>query len=1006
VLSFLKKLGKKSKKETDIPSRPAAPDSLYNTIPEPAPVEPTPEPVAAYVAPEPAPVEPTPAPVAAYVAPEPAPVEPTPEPVAAYVAPEPAPVEPTPEPVAAYVAPEPAPVEPTPEPVAAYVAPEPAAVEPTPEPVAAYVAPESAAVEPTPEPVAAYVAPEPAPVEPTPEPVAAYVAPEPAPVEPTPEPVAAYVAPEPAPVEPTPEPVAAYVAPEPAPVEPTPEPVAAYVAPEPAPVEPAPEPVAAYVAPEPAPVEATPEPVAAYVAPEPAPVEPTPEPVAALSDAPGKPIESFEADVPNLPLDDKQNPVPHTILHNASGENVVSVYRYNPLSQGKGNNYIDIQDNNSETSITVRFNHYSGDAVLQLSAGLELPLNTDRAPHESVYVRTNRPITIALNERSVGHITVRALEQHEKHVNLIEKNAMTPVAIRITVYNIADQMQYLGSGLFKIGQMMVEVDPRQVVEIIDENEKTCRISGPAGKNNLEQYLQSLAIGGEAEGDAVEAPVVEAPVVEAPVVEAPVVEAPVVEAPVVEAPVVEAPVVEAPVVEAPVVEAPVVEAPVVEAPVVEAPVVEAPVVEAPVVEAPVVEAPVVEAPVVEAPVVEAPVVNNAAITLDDGDAILTSLLKQLEEVSPPDILPSEANETLPEAGSDLDEEELPDIDINLAEPNQEVNPASLTQAVASISELTKISTPVETIPEPVAAAYVAPEPAPVEVTPESVAAYVAPEPAPVEVTPESVAAYVAPEPAPVEPTPESVAAYVAPEPAPVDAYVAPEPAPVEVTPESVAAYVAPEPAPVEPAPEPVAAYVAPEPAPVEDSDVGGDQEFIPEVNLQSDLVAPLIEWEEDGDVVEETSVVKEVAVVGSSPEPVAAYVAPEPAPVEPTPEPVAAYVPPIAPATSGIEVRGGRESLRKSAILAQSQTQPVPTASPAPSSVESAVLPDEAAQVVENKPSEEASERAWRPEDDAFNEYSLAQALGGVPESLSPPPVDRNAVQTPVVDIEFEEDKKK
>ena len=934
MLSFLKKLGKKSKKETDIPSRPAAPDSLYNTIPEPAPVEPTPEPVAAYVAPEPAPVEPTPAPVAAYVAPEPAPVEPTPEPVAAYVAPEPA------------------------------------AVEPTPEPVAAYVAPESAAVEPTPEPVAAYVAPEPAPVEPTPEPVAAYVAPEPAPVEPTPEPVAAYVAPEPAPVEPTPEPVAAYVAPEPAPVEPTPEPVAAYVAPEPAPVEPAPEPVAAYVAPEPAPVEATPEPVAAYVAPEPAPVEPTPEPVAALSDAPGKPIESFEADVPNLPLDDKQNPVPHTILHNASGENVVSVYRYNPLSQGKGNNYIDIQDNNSETSITVRFNHYSGDAVLQLSAGLELPLNTDRAPHESVYVRTNRPITIALNERSVGHITVRALEQHEKHVNLIEKNAMTPVAIRITVYNIADQMQYLGSGLFKIGQMMVEVDPRQVVEIIDENEKTCRISGPAGKNNLEQYLQSLAIGGEAEGDAVEAPVVEAPVVEAPVVEAPVVEAPVVEAPVVEAPVVEAPVVEAPVVEAPVVEAPVVEAPVVEAPVVEAPVVEAPVVEAPVVEAPVVEAPVVEAPVVEAPVVEAPVVNNAAITLDDGDAILTSLLKQLEEVSPPDILPSEANETLPEAGSDLDEEELPDIDINLAEPNQEVNPASLTQAVASISELTKISTPVETIPEPVAAAYVAPEPAPVEVTP------------------------------------ESVAAYVAPEPAPVDAYVAPEPAPVEVTPESVAAYVAPEPAPVEPAPEPVAAYVAPEPAPVEDSDVGGDQEFIPEVNLQSDLVAPLIEWEEDGDVVEETSVVKEVAVVGSSPEPVAAYVAPEPAPVEPTPEPVAAYVPPIAPATSGIEVRGGRESLRKSAILAQSQTQPVPTASPAPSSVESAVLPDEAAQVVENKPSEEASERAWRPEDDAFNEYSLAQALGGVPESLSPPPVDRNAVQTPVVDIEFEEDKKK
>jgi len=64
--------------------------------------------------------------------------------------------------------------------------------------------------------------------------------------------------------------------------------------------------------------------------------------------------------------------------------------------------------------------------------------------------------------------------------------------VTLYVKDIKDDIENVGENKFRIGKVNITIDNSRTVEIVDENNNRCRISGPAGKKNLANYLDDIA----------------------------------------------------------------------------------------------------------------------------------------------------------------------------------------------------------------------------------------------------------------------------------------------------------------------------------------------------------------------------------------------------------------------------------------------------------------------------------------------------------------------------------
>jgi imidazoleglycerol phosphate dehydratase HisB len=65
-------------------------------------------------------------------------------------------------------------------------------------------------------------------------------------------------------------------------------------------------------------------------------------------------------------------------------------------------------------------------------------------------------------------------------------------SVTIHIHDLLNNIEHLYSNTFRFGNVIVEIDETQSVEVVDDYGRRCRISGPAGPKNLERFKQELA----------------------------------------------------------------------------------------------------------------------------------------------------------------------------------------------------------------------------------------------------------------------------------------------------------------------------------------------------------------------------------------------------------------------------------------------------------------------------------------------------------------------------------
>jgi len=64
--------------------------------------------------------------------------------------------------------------------------------------------------------------------------------------------------------------------------------------------------------------------------------------------------------------------------------------------------------------------------------------------------------------------------------------------VTLFVKDIKGDIENVGENKFRIGKVNILIDNSRTVEIVDENNNRCRISGPAGRKNLANYLNDIS----------------------------------------------------------------------------------------------------------------------------------------------------------------------------------------------------------------------------------------------------------------------------------------------------------------------------------------------------------------------------------------------------------------------------------------------------------------------------------------------------------------------------------
>lgn len=70
----------------------------------------------------------------------------------------------------------------------------------------------------------------------------------------------------------------------------------------------------------------------------------------------------------------------------------------------------------------------------------------------------------------------------------------SPGSVTLHVSELGGDLDHIMGNMFRLGRVIVELDPQYVTDVEDEHGNSFRISGPLGPENLRRYKKALEAG--------------------------------------------------------------------------------------------------------------------------------------------------------------------------------------------------------------------------------------------------------------------------------------------------------------------------------------------------------------------------------------------------------------------------------------------------------------------------------------------------------------------------------